>query len=57
MTQLQSEAKSSGGKIILVAKGTYTGKLSVASPLVLRFDGAGNAKGVRMRRTVPVIVH
>jgi pectate lyase len=31
MAQLQSEAKSAGRKIILVAKGTYSGKLDIAS--------------------------
>src|SRR4051812_25641761 len=31
MAQLQSEAKSAGKKIILVAKGTYSGKLVIAS--------------------------
>jgi pectate lyase len=31
MSQLQSEAKSAGKKIILVAKGTYTGQLIISS--------------------------
>ena len=31
MAQLQSEAKSAGKKIIIVAKGTYTGRLDIAS--------------------------
>lgn len=50
MSQLQSEAKSSGKKIIIISKGTYTGKLSVASNKTI----IGKEPGVLIRGSVEV---
>jgi pectate lyase len=50
MSQLQSEAKSSGKKIIIVSKGTYSGKLSVASDKSI----IGKEPGVLIKGSVDV---
>ncbi len=50
MSRLQSEAKSSGRKIVVVSKGTYTGKLSVASDKTI----VGREPGVLIRGSVEV---
>ena len=59
MSQLQSEAKSSGKKIIIIAKGAYTGNLSVTSnktiigkepgALIKGSVGVSNASNVILR--------
>ncbi|MBN1306308.1 MAG: hypothetical protein JXA18_00220 [Chitinispirillaceae bacterium] len=50
MSQLQSEAKSSGKKIIIIAKGTYTGNLSVSSDKTI----VGKEPGVIIKGSVKV---
>lgn len=50
MSQLQSEAKSSGKKIILINKGTYTGKLTVSSEKTI----IGKVSGVLIKGSVAV---
>lgn len=50
MSQLQSEAKSSGKKIIIVSKGTYTGKLAVASDKTI----IGQEPGVIIKGNVQI---
>jgi pectate lyase len=50
MSQLLSEAKSSGKKIIIVSKGTYTGKLSIASDKSI----IGKEPGVLIKGSVDV---
>jgi pectate lyase len=50
MPQLQSEAKSAGKKIIIISKGTYTGKLSVASDKTI----VGKEPGVLIKGSVDV---
>lgn len=50
MSQLQSEAKSTGEKIIIISKGSYTGKLSVASDKTI----IGKEPGVIIKGSVEV---
>ena len=51
MSQLQSEAKSSGKKIIIIAKGTYTGNLSVTSNKTIIGKEPGAVSECRMQAT------
>ncbi len=50
MSKLQSEARSSGKKIIIVSKGAYTGKLSIASDKTI----IGKEPGVLIKGSVEV---
>jgi len=50
MSELQTQAKSSGKKIILVEKGTYTGKLSIAADKSI----LGKAPGVVIQGSVSI---
>lgn len=50
MEQLQSEAKSTGKKIIIISKGTYTGKLSIGSDKTI----IGKEPGVLIKGSISI---
>lgn len=50
ISQLQNEARSTGKKIIIIAKGTYTGKLSVSSDKTI----VGREPGVLIKGSVSI---